>query len=183
MRFKFILLLTLSLLVNSLQAQNNNFDRLYREFSGKTDAQRFSFQKSVTEDSISLESILSDKSKLSDEETILFMVTAFVIGGLIGSELKIDALEVLILEQCSEKIRTSFNKKARKCDESDYETLISADNRGDQLRILVRKDGENITELVALFAGKSPTFVHIKGQIKASLLKEYPTHSSITFKY
>jgi|GEM_PF-3787704 hypothetical protein len=177
MRFKFILLLTLSLLANSLQAQNNNFDRLYREFSGKTDTQRFSFQKSATEDSISLESILSDKSKLSDEK-ILFMVTAFVIGGIIGSELKIDALEVLILEQCSEKIRTSFNKKARKCDESGYETLISADNKGDHLRILARKDGENITELVALFTGKSPIFVHIKGQIKASLLKE-----SITFKY
>ena len=166
MSCKSIFLLTLTFLGHSLQAGNNNFDKLYREFSDKMDVKLMAVQKPDFEKSDSMEITSTDVGQF------VVAATAMAFSGLVKKDLKIDELEVLILDRCTESIRTSFNKKARKCSEDDYETLVFVENQGEQIRILTRKDGENITELIALFTGKSPTFVRLKGLIKESVLQK-----------
>lgn len=78
----------------------------------------------------------------------------------------ISSIHVLDLEECSPQVRKRFAEAAGKLQTKGYEELMRANGDGETTRILLKKKGKIIRELLILNGGKDGgEAVQIKGNI------------------
>lgn len=86
----------------------------------------------------------------------------------------VHTLEVYDLSSCDARIKQDFVNQINSLKDSDgYETLIMAKDKGDNVRIMMKKKKNEISDLVILcMDDKEPTIVKLSGKIKEKDLSE-----------
>ena len=80
----------------------------------------------------------------------------------------INSMQILALSSCSSDIKNSFAEKVKTLNDESYETLVRSNQNGENVRILVKIDKEEIRELVILTTGEGAAIVKIKGKFNKS---------------
>lgn len=79
------------------------------------------------------------------------------------------SVEVLNFDECSQSVRDHLDDAIRNLKDPDFETMVTANEKGSRTKIMVRIDKKMIRELVILNTEKSEsTLIRIKGKIKPS---------------
>jgi hypothetical protein len=77
-------------------------------------------------------------------------------------------VEVWSLTDCDEAFKSKFDKAVRSLKDEAYETMLTANEDGERVKILVKLKDEMIRELVVVSSGNSQALIRIKGKIKPS---------------
>ena len=77
------------------------------------------------------------------------------------------------LSGCSEKVLAQFAEDVEKCELGGYVVLTEVHDDGDDARVLVRKEGDVITEMVVISAGEDPAIIQIEGKITEEEAAKY----------
>jgi hypothetical protein len=80
----------------------------------------------------------------------------------------IEKVEILSFEACADEVKERFNQAVGKLKDKKFDALISANENGKNVRVLLRIENELIRELVVLSSHDSPAMIRIKGKIKRS---------------
>ena len=148
----FLSLLLLSAAV--LPAGAQNVKSLYERYAGKPGAE--SVSKLVV-------AFGQEETELSDDETDIALKTLS----------HINAVRVADLSGCSEKVLAQFAEDVEKCELGGYVLLTEVHDDGDDARVLVRKEGDLITEMVVISAGEDPAIIQIEGKITEEEAAKY----------
>lgn len=77
----------------------------------------------------------------------------------------IKSIRILDLEACPETVQQRFMTQVNKLDREGYETLIRINDKGDNVRILMKKEKNVIRELLLLCTGNNNcSFLCMKGK-------------------
>ena len=154
----FLSLLLLSAAV--LPAGAQNVKSLYERYAGKPGAESVS----VGQFWINLAKLVvafgQEETELSDDETDIALKT-------------LSAVRVADLSGCSEKVLAQFAEDVEKCELGGYVVLTEVHDDGDDARVLVRKEGDLITEMVVISAGEDPAIIQIEGKITEEEAAKY----------
>lgn len=140
---KFIL--CISMLLVAQWSLGQNIDKLFAEFSDAPNVENVKINKFL---------MTLIKPFMSGEDT----------RGLKG----INSMQILALSSCSSDIKNSFAEKVKTLNDESYETLVRSNQNGENVRILVKIDKEEIRELVILTTGEGAAIVKIKGKFNKS---------------
>ena len=144
--------IVLSLLLLSaavLPAGARNVESLYERYAGKPGAE------SVSVGRFWLVVALQEETEMSDDETDVALKTLS----------HISAVRVADLSSCGENVLAQFAEDVADCSTDGYELLTRVHENGDDLRVLVRRDGDVIREMVVISAGADPAIIQIEGRI------------------
>lgn len=157
----FLSLLLLSAAV--LPAGARNVESLYERYADKPGAESVS----VGQFWINLAKLVvafgQEETELSDNETDIALKTLS----------HINTVRVADLSGCSEKVLAQFAEDVEKCEQDGYELLTEVHDDGDEARVLVRKDGNIISEMVVISSGYDPAIIQIEGKITAEEAAKY----------
>ena len=157
--------IVLSLLLLSaavLSAGARNVESLYERYAGKPGAESVSVGRFWI-NLAKLVVALQEETEMSDDETEVALKTLS----------HISAVRVADLSGCSEKVIAQFAEDVERCELGGYEVLTEVHDDGDDARILVRKDGDAITEMVVISVGDDPAIVQIEGKITEEEAAKY----------
>lgn len=157
--------IVLSLLLLSaavLPAGARNVESLYERYAGKPGAESVSVGRFWI-NLAKLVVALQEETEMSDDETDVALKTLS----------HISAVRVADLSSCSEKVIAQFAEDVERCELGGYEVLTEVHDDGDDARILVRKDGDAITEMVVISVGDDPAIVQIEGKITEEEAAKY----------
>jgi len=100
-------------------------------------------------------------------------ITHVKIGGLIMTFARaftdtrgVTGVEIFSFEECDNQVKDKLNTAIRGLRDSNYETLVSTTQDGENTKILVKVNEDHINEIVIVTGGDDPAFVKIKGKIK-----------------
>ena len=172
--------IVLSLLLLSaavLPAGARNVESLYERYAGKPGAESVSVGRfwinlaklesvSVGRFWINLAKLvvaLQEETEMSDDETDVALKTLS----------HISAVRVADLSSCSENVLAQFAEDVADCSTDGYELLTRVHENGDDLRVLVRRDGDVIREMVVISAGADPAIIQIEGRITEEEAAKY----------
>ena len=96
-----------------------------------------------------------EETEMSDDETEVALKTLS----------HISSVRVADLSGCSENVLAQFAEDVADCSTDGYELLTQVRDEGDDLRVLVRRDGNVIREMVVISAGADPAIIQIEGRI------------------
>lgn len=86
------------------------------------------------------------------------------------------AVQVIDLSNCPEEVKQRFAEKVKSLNDKEYETMVSSNENGERVRVLVKIKKEEISELVVITTGDDASLVKIKGSFKQSDLAKYTTN-------
>jgi len=101
------------------------------------------------------------------EKVSLGMVPMKLVG-LFTNTMGVNRVEVLSLENCSQEVKEEFEKAVRGFKSTEFETLVSTNENGENTKVLVCIKKDAIRELLVLTTGDDPALVRIQGKIKPS---------------
>ena len=148
----FLSLLLLSAAV--LPAGARNVESLYERYAGKPGAESVSVGRFWI-NLAKLVVALQEETEMSDDETDVALKTLS----------HISSVRVADLSGCSENVLAQFAEDVADCSTDGYELLTQVRDEGDDLRVLVRRDGDVIREMVVISAGADPAIIQIEGRI------------------
>ena len=149
--------IVLSLLLLSaavLPAGARNVESLYERYAGKPGAESVSVGRFWI-NLAKLVVALQEETEMSDDETDVALKTLS----------HISSVRVADLSGCSENVLAQFAEDVADCSTDGYELLTQVRDEGDDLRVLVRRDGDVIREMVVISAGADPAIIQIEGRI------------------
>ena len=156
----FLSLLLLSAAV--LPAGARNVESLYERYAGKPGAESVSVGRFWI-NLAKLVVALQEETEMSDDETEVALKTLS----------HISSVRVADLSGCSENVLAQFAEDVADCSTDGYELLTQVRDEGDDLRVLVRRDGNVIREMVVISAGDDPAVIQIEGSITEQEAAEY----------
>ena len=128
-------------------------------------------------DAQTVNQLFSSMSKQSSVTKISMNSTAMFFASLMTSTYGVDKIDVLCMEDCNPSMRESFRETMENMQDRDFETLVSVNDKGEKVKILVKIDDESISELVVLVLDTDITMVRLWGEINpkdiAQLSEEY----------
>ena len=160
----FLSLLLLSAAV--LPAGARNVESLYERYAGKPGAESVSVGRFWI-NLAKLVVALQEETEMSDDETEVALKTLS----------HISSVRVADLSGCSENVLAQFAEDVADCSTDGYELLTQVRDEGDDLRVLVRRDGNVIREMVVISAGDDPAVIQIEGSITEQEAAEYMASS------
>ena len=90
------------------------------------------------------------------------------IAGLFTDVMGVNGVEVYTFEECNQSVKERINTAISSMKDAKYETLVSVNEDRERTKILVKTDGETLSELIVLTSGTEPALIRIKGKIKPS---------------
>lgn len=137
--------LCISLFLVAQLSLGQDIEKLFKEFS----------------DAPNVENVKLDKSMMA-------LAKPFAKGDDLGGVKDIDSLQVLDLSKCSSEIKDKFAEMVKTLNAEGYETLVRSNENGENVRVLVKMNNEDISELVVVTTGKEAALVKIKGKFNKS---------------
>lgn len=137
--------LCISLFLVAQLSLGQDIEKLFKEFS----------------DAPNVENVKLDKSMMA-------LAKPFAKGDDLGGVKDIDSLQVLDLSKCSSEIKDKFAEKVKTLNIEGYETLVRSNENGENVRVLVKMNNGDISELVVVTTGKEAALVKIKGKFNKS---------------
>ena len=156
----------LSLLLVSaavLPAGARNVESLYERYAGKPGAESVSVGRFWINLAKLVVAFGQENTEMSDDETDVALRTLS----------HISSVRVADLSGCSEEVLAQFAEDVDDCSTDGYELLTQVREEGDDLRVLVRRDGNVIREMVVISAGDDPAVIQIEGSITEQEAAEY----------
>ena len=150
--------IVLSLLLLSaavLPAGARNVESLYERYAGKPGAESVSVGRFWINLAKLVVAFGQEETEMSDDETEVALKTLS----------HISSVRVADLSGCSENVLAQFAEDVADCSTDGYELLTRVHENGDDLRVLVRRDGDVIREMVVISAGADPAIIQIEGRI------------------
>jgi hypothetical protein len=80
-------------------------------------------------------------------------------------------VEVYSFDECTSSVKERFNDAIKNVKDNAYETLVSVNEKGERVKVLVKIKDDIINEIVVLAGGDDPALVRIKGKIKPEDVK------------
>lgn len=77
-------------------------------------------------------------------------------------------IEVIDLSDCSTMVKNRFNALAKNFKDSDYDVLVRSNDGKESNRVLMKTNGDYISEIVVLSTGDGAAMVRISGKIRQS---------------
>lgn len=85
----------------------------------------------------------------------------------IGLASKITAVRILDLDDCSREVKQRFMADVKNMGENGYETLMKVNDDGENVKLLLKREGTDITELLIINTSESDAeLVQLKGRIR-----------------
>lgn len=137
--------LCISLFLVAQLSLGQDIEKLFKEFS----------------DAPNVENVKLDKSMMA-------LAKPFAKGDDLGGVKDIDSLQVLDLSKCSSEIKDKFAEMVKTLNAEGYETLVRSNENGENVRVLVKMNNGDISELVVVTTGKEAALVKIKGKFNKS---------------
>ena len=82
---------------------------------------------------------------------------------------KLSSVRVLDLDDCAPVVKQRFAEETANLEDKGYETLISVNDEGEKVRIYLRREKGDITELLIVNrSDDDASMVQLKGKIKES---------------
>ncbi|MDR0843941.1 MAG: DUF4252 domain-containing protein [Tannerella sp.] len=122
----------------------------------------------VSQAQTTVEQLFKDVSKAKGIEHVNLGTLTMTFAGLFQDTMGVDGVEVLSLTACEEAFKSKFNDAVRSLKDKAYETMLTSNEEGERVKILVKLQDEMIRELVVVSSGNSPALIRIKGKIKPS---------------
>lgn len=116
----------------------------------------------------SVNQLFNDFSKVDSSVKMSLGKFTMTLAGLFSDTMGVEGIEVFTLNECSSDIIENFNNAARNLKDSEYETLINANEDDSRTKVLVKIKDEMIREMVVISSGRDNVLVRIKGKIKPS---------------
>ena len=85
----------------------------------------------------------------------------------------INGVEVLALTDCNQEVKERLDKAVKELKDSAYETMVTHNEDGQRVKILVKMEGKLIRELVVVTTGDDYALVRVKGKISPEYIKQY----------
>lgn len=136
-----------------------------------------------------LDSLLKKVAKAENVESLKLDGFTLWLGKMFGaaSELpnslqNINKIEIHDLSTCSEQLRLEITDEIKKLNSnSSYETLSQIKNKGEHVKVLLKKEKEHIKEFLVLISkDNAPKVIRIHGNIHqddlAELMSKYSTN-------
>ncbi|MDR0437539.1 MAG: DUF4252 domain-containing protein [Bacteroidales bacterium] len=92
----------------------------------------------------------------------------------------VSEIEMLDFSDCCPRVKDRINREIISLRDADYETLISVNDEGERVRILVKLKNDAIRELIVMTAGNEPALIRIKGKIRPSEVENIMNKSNIS---
>lgn len=135
---------------------------------------------SQTAYSQTLDNLLKSLSKTENIETVkiggFLMSLGKTFGGVGDMPVArgVHSMEVYDLSGCDSNFKRNFAERINKLKDGDgYETLILAKDKGDNVRIMMKKKKDIISDMVILcLSDNDPTIVKFKGKIREGDITE-----------
>ena len=93
---------------------------------------------------------------------------AMAFANLFQNTMGVNGIEVVSLEECGNDLKEQFHEAVRNLKDPSFDTLITVNEDGSRVKVLVRIEKEVIRELVVLVSGDDAAIVRLKGKIKKS---------------
>jgi hypothetical protein len=90
------------------------------------------------------------------------------LAGLFTDVMGVNGIEVYSFEECIPSEKERLNTAIASLKDKNYETMVSVNEDRERTKILVKTDGETLSELIVLTSGAKPALIRIKGKIKPS---------------
>lgn len=79
---------------------------------------------------------------------------------------KVTSVRILTLDACKTKVKKKFNKEVNNFDEEEYQPLVMKDGTYDGFRVLVKSEGDTLSEVVLVKADYDKcTMIQVEGHI------------------
>ena len=115
----------------------------------------------------SVQEIFSRFSKMENATVVKLGTVPMALARLFTDTHGVKSLKVLELDECNEQTRQDFAKAIQELDTKKYEPLVSVNEKGEKVRILVNIEKDYIRELVILGCENTECYlVHLTGKIK-----------------
>ncbi len=82
-----------------------------------------------------------------------------------GNGIQLNGLEVISFDGCSRQAKEQMLRAIRAVDDPGYETWVDVSDDGEHVRVLAKKGGEKIEDVVVLITGDEPVIVRFKGDL------------------
>ena len=87
---------------------------------------------------------------------------------------EIKMIETLSLEECSDGIKERFLKAVKELDCAEYEDLVNSSEKGKVAKVLIKTDGDVVTDLVVISAGGDDcAIVRVTGRFSPEVAGEF----------
>ncbi|MCL2682500.1 MAG: DUF4252 domain-containing protein [Bacteroidales bacterium] len=156
--FLLLLLLALFFITPTMHSQNTNsgsssknVNQLFKEFSKKEGVERVNLGRI----SMGLVRLFTGMKGVSD-------------------------IEMLDFSDCCPLVKDRINREFISLRDADYQTLISVNDEGERVRILVKLKNDAIRELIVMIAGNEPALIRIKGKIRPSEIENVINKGNIS---
>jgi len=94
-------------------------------------------------------------------------------AGLFEDVKGVTGIDVLSFERCEAELKDKLRRSVKAINDPDYETLMVARNDGDNVRILVKKLDDDISEFVVLAVNsKDVALIRLRGKFSQSDLQK-----------
>ncbi|MDR2119886.1 MAG: DUF4252 domain-containing protein [Tannerella sp.] len=129
---------------------------------------------SLAVDAQTVDRLFADGVKETGVERVKIGKAGMWLAGLLGNTIGVKGIDVLEFGRCHPSVREKLNRTIRSLNDPKYELLMTANDDGEYVRVLIRTKKGNIRELVVLTTtANDATIVRIRGKINLSDLKQF----------
>lgn len=115
-----------------------------------------------------VDQLFKEFSKVENTEGVKLGKFFMSFAGLFTDTMGVDGVEVYSFDNSPSEVKERLNKAIQTLKDSRFETMVSSNEKGSRVRVLVKIEEEMIREMVVVTTGESNALVRIKGKIKPS---------------
>lgn len=128
---------------------------------------QYCFSKEYTENKkYSVEQLFSDFSTKKNTTKVKIGGFGMTLARLFTDTKGVSGIEVFSFDECEHEVREQFNAAIKSLKDSNYDTLLSTSENGEQTKVLLKIKDNYIQEIVVIAGGNDPALIKIKGKIK-----------------
>lgn len=116
----------------------------------------------------SVNDLFKEFSKVKESDGVKIGKLTMSLAGLFTDTMGVDSVEAYSFDNCAEELKEKLQKATKDIKDKAYETMLTSNDEGSRVKVLVRIEKEMIRELVIISTGESNALVRIKGMIKPS---------------
>ncbi|MDR1601385.1 MAG: DUF4252 domain-containing protein [Tannerella sp.] len=124
-----------------------------------------------------VDQIFSKYAKETGVEYVKIGKVGMIFAGLFGKTMGVDGVDVLNFGHCAPSVKEELNRMIhsfKAFEDPDYELLMTANDNGEHVSVLVKTKNDSIRELVVLTTKENDvTMIRIRGKIRPSDIKQF----------
>lgn len=116
----------------------------------------------------SVDDLFQEFSRTKNAEGVKLGKFTMTLAGLFTETMGVDGIEAYDFGSCSGETKDKLANAIKELKDSKFETMVTSNEDGNRIKVMVKIEKEMIREMVVLSTGNSNALVRIKGKIKPS---------------